>query len=240
MDAAVRLGVAMVLVVPCTDWFITFTQLGGGDTHRATLFAPVRLVVQMVMLPAYIWLFFGGDLVLEVARGPMLWSFLGLIVTPFGLAALTQRWWVQEAARARLLAALPVPLLAGVIFLIAASQVDLLRGQMSWMLFARTSLVFVAFLVVAGLLGRLMSRTVGLGIRDGRALTFSFGTRNSFVVLPLALALPQGFELATVVIVLQSLVELFGMAGYVWWVPTVLLPDSIHSIGPGQVDRGNR
>lgn len=29
-DPAVRLGVLLVLLVPCTDWFITFTHLGGA------------------------------------------------------------------------------------------------------------------------------------------------------------------------------------------------------------------
>ena len=30
-DPAIRLGVLLVLLVPCTDWYITFTHLGGGD-----------------------------------------------------------------------------------------------------------------------------------------------------------------------------------------------------------------
>ena len=42
-ELAIRIGVAMVLLVPCTDWFITFTQLGGGDTKRAIAFAPLSL-----------------------------------------------------------------------------------------------------------------------------------------------------------------------------------------------------
>lgn len=29
-EPAIRLGVLLVLLVPCTDWFITFTHLGGG------------------------------------------------------------------------------------------------------------------------------------------------------------------------------------------------------------------
>ncbi|HET6376561.1 MAG TPA: arsenic resistance protein, partial [Methylocella sp.] len=29
----VRLGVLLVLLVPCTDWFITFTHLARGDTR---------------------------------------------------------------------------------------------------------------------------------------------------------------------------------------------------------------
>jgi ACR3 family arsenite efflux pump ArsB len=53
-------------------------------------------------------------------------------------------------------------------------------------------------------------------------LIFSFGTRNSFVVLPLAIALPEVWVAAVVVIVFQSLVELFGMVAYLKWVPRLI------------------
>jgi ACR3 family arsenite efflux pump ArsB len=46
------------------------------------------------------------------------------------------------------------------------------------------------------------------------------------VVLPIALALPPSWEAAVVVIVFQSLVELFGMIAYLWWVPRRLFPHS--------------
>ena len=51
---------------------------------------------------------------------------------------------------------------------------------------------------------------------------FSLGTRNSFVVLPLALALPPEWRLAIVVIVFQSLVELLGVLVYLKAVPRLL------------------
>ena len=44
------------------------------------------------------------------------------------------------------------------------------------------------------------------------------GTLNA-LVLPLALALPQGWSIAAVVVVTQSLVELLGMLVYLRWVP---------------------
>jgi ACR3 family arsenite transporter len=61
----------------------------------------------------------------------------------------------------------------------------------------------------------------------GRTLAFSLGTRNSFVVLPFALALPAGWETTVVVIVFQSLVELFGMVFYLWWLPRHLFKQPI-------------
>jgi ACR3 family arsenite efflux pump ArsB len=58
----------------------------------------------------------------------------------------------------------------------------------------------------------------------GRTLAFSLGTRNSFVVLPFALALPPGWE-AAVLIVLQSLVELLGMVLCLWALPRWVFAD---------------
>ena len=50
-------------------------------------------------------------------------------------------------------------------------------------------------------------------------VAFSFGTRNSFVVLPLAL--PVSLEMAVVVVVCQSLVELLGMIAYLRWLSSL-------------------
>ena len=63
-------------------------------------------------------------------------------------------------------------------------------------------------------------------METGRTVIFSLGTRNSFMVLPLALSIPEAWATAVVVIVVQSLVELFGMMLYLRWVPGRLLPDT--------------
>lgn len=75
---------------------------------------------------------------------------------------------------------------------------------------------------VAALIAKVLALTMHLPVDRGRTLAFSLGTRNSFVVLPFALALPSGWELAAVVIVVQSMVELFGMVAYLWWLPNHL------------------
>ena len=62
---------------------------------------------------------------------------------------------------------------------------------------------------------------------QGRTLAFSMGTRNSFIVLPFALSLPAGWEIAAIVVVIQSLTELFGKVFCLWFVPNVLLKDRV-------------
>lgn len=224
-DPALRLGVLLVLLVPCTDWFITFSQLGGGDVPRAIAVTPLNLALQLLLLPFYLWGMAGGG-VSAAFTFAQVWPALLVVLLPLALAALTERW--TEAKRERhilrtRLAWWPVPLLALVVFLIAGAQVQTVMATPGRLLAVLP--VFVAFLVLAALLAKALAVIWHLPAAQGRTLAFSLGTRNSFVVLPFALTLPAGWEIAAAVIVLQSLVELFGMAVYLWWLPQRLFAD---------------
>lgn len=216
---AVRLGVLLVLLVPCTDWFITFSQLGGGDVPRALAVTPANLLLQLLLLPFYLWLMLDGTpaVVLTPAEA---WPALLVVLLPLLCAALSERWIEARRERAVLrarLAGWPVPLLAWVVFLIADAQARQAREALA--LLPVLVPVFVAFLLLAALLAKVLARGFGLPVAQGRTLAFSFGTRNSFVVLPFALGLPAGWEMAALVVVVQSLVELLGMMAYLWWLP---------------------
>jgi ACR3 family arsenite transporter len=223
-DPALRLGVLLVLLVPCTDWFVTFTQLAGGDVPRAIALTPINLALQLLLLPVYLWLLLGAGVTVVFGAEPLL-AFLLIVVLPLALAWLTERRLEHHPAGATIalrLALLPVPLLALVVFLIAASQVHAVAAASPVYLVA--ALVFVLFLVAALVLARLLAGLFGLDPAAGRTLAFSLGTRNSFVVLPLALAFPAGLEAAAMVIVLQALVELLGMIAYLRIVPRLVFP----------------
>jgi arsenite transporter len=221
-DPALRLGVALVLLVPCTDWFIVFSHLGGGDPRRAIVVTPLHLVLQLALLPLYLWLLL-GDVVRVVDLDHVATVFALLVAGPLLTAWLVQRVSatrpVARAALARLEHA-PVALLAVVLLLVSASQVGG-AAEVVEVLPAALS-VFVAYLVLALVIGRGLARALRLPTAAARSLTFSLGTRNSFVVLPFALALPAAWGLAVAVIVLQSLVELFGMLAYLRAVPRLL------------------
>lgn len=222
-DPAIRLGVLLVLLVPCTDWFISFTHLCGGDGGRAIAAAPILLLVQLFLLPVYMWLFM-GNIAIELTVGShLLPAFFGLIITPLILAWFTERL-TEKHQRVQILVNwlgwLPVPLLALVVFLIAGSQISLVigNGALLW----SALVVFVLYLAAAAIIGKGLSELFGFSPTIGRTLTFSFGTRNSFVMLPLALSLPEPWRAAVIVIVFQSLVELFGMVAFLRWLPRLI------------------
>jgi arsenite transporter len=224
-DPAVRLGIALVLLVPCTDWFITFAQLGGGDARRAVVVTPLNLLVQFVTLPLYLWLLLGDTFTAIIDIERLAVVFVTLIVLPLTAAAAVQhrsRSRSRSARRLHHLERLPVPLLAVVLLLVAASQAPMLPALTAVLIGVLT--VYVLFLAAALVLGRALGTVAGLDTAATRTLTFSLGSRNSFVVLPFALALPSAWQLAVGVIVLQSLVELFGMLVYLRLVPRLIRP----------------
>lgn len=198
------------------------------QSTRAIAATPVLLTAQLALLPLYLWLFVGSqfDLNLELGRH-LLPAFVGLIIVPLVLAFLTEKWAedYRKATRfIRLMGLMPVPLLTVVLFIISMRQVSQIdsAGPLIWPLM----ILFPAYLLAAALVGKALRRVFRLPVATGRTVIFSLGTRNSFVVLPLALSMPEAWAAAVVVIVVQSLVELFGMMLYLRWVPSRLLPNT--------------
>lgn len=221
-DPAVRLGLLLVLLVPCTDWFITFTGLGRGDAAAATALTPITLLAQLALLPVYLWLMTGVDSA-SVFTLDQVWPAVLVVLAPLALAALTEvlaRRRPQGEQFVQRLGWFPVPLLAVVIFLVAAGHVGEVLDSAE--LLPIVAGIVLAYLAAALILAKLLAAVAGLPVAQGRTLAFSLGTRNSFIVLPFALALPAGWEVAAIVVVMQSLVELFGLVFYLWFVPRVL------------------
>jgi len=76
---------------------------------------------------------------------------------------------------------------------------------------ARVIPLFVAFALIMPAVGDAIGRLARQGREERLALAFSGVTRNSLVVLPLALALPDSMGVAPIVVVTQTLVELIVM-----------------------------
>ncbi|MFB9905983.1 bile acid:sodium symporter [Allokutzneria oryzae] len=225
---AVRVGVLLVLLTPCVDYVIVFSGLAGASGQRLLAATPLLLLAQMLLLPVFLWLFLGRDLAAIVEAGPFVHAFLVLIVIPLGLAWLTQAWAARRPAGATFTTAANatmVPLMIATLAVVTASQLpklgDDLRAVLAVVPF------YVGFLVVMAVLGVVVARLFRLNARDGRAIVFTGATRNSLVVLPLALALPDAFAVVPAVIVTQTLVEVLGMVVYIRLVPT-LLPEPAH------------
>lgn len=217
---AVVVGLLLTLLTPCIDYVVVFTGVAGGDRERLLACTPILLGLQALLLPGYLWLLGPGpDPGSLVSPGPFVTALVALLLLPLGAALLTRRAGPRSAAR-RLRAgadAAMVPLLALVLLAVAASQVPRLDGRLDEVAAAVPLLVgFTAAMLVVGLLA---ARLTGLAVPEARALVLSGITRNSLVVLPLALTLPPELDLAPAVVVTQTLVELLVLLGLVRALP---------------------
>ncbi|WOQ69227.1 bile acid:sodium symporter [Microbacterium limosum] len=215
-ERAVLVGVLLVLLTPCVDYVIVFTGLAGGSRARLLAATPLLMLAQMALLPAYLWLMVGGSFVAELDLRPFVDAFLLLIVLPLAAAVATQLLAARAAWARRVDAAatgLMVPLMMATLAVVVASQVPGVAGR--WTVLAGLLPLYVAFAAVMIALGRGAGSLARLDAPGRRAVVFSGVTRNSLVVLPLALALPSAYALTPLVVVTQTLVELLVMVAMV-------------------------
>lgn len=226
-EPVILVGVFMVLLTPCIDYVITFTELAGGDSEQVTAATPALMIVQLLLLPLYMWLFMGRQVAEVIEPGPFIEAFLLIIALPLVLAWLTEMWAERSETGARwqeTMGWLPVPMMGLTLLVVIASQLPRVYDSIGQI--AAVVPVYVAFLVVMPLLGRLAAGLFRMDVGESRALVFTSVTRNSLVILPLALALPSGYELAPAIVVTQTLVELTGMVVLTRVVPGWLLSES--------------
>lgn len=250
-DQALLVGVLLVLLTPCIDYVIVFTGLAGGASDRLLAATPLLMLAQMLLLPVYLLVFVGPGLVSAIDPAPFVHALVWLIIVPLALAALTQwragreggppavgRAAVGHAAVGRsavgppavgrslmaAMQALMVPLMMATLAVVVGSQIVGVRQELGSLLAVVP--LYAAFLLVMVPLGLLAAKPARLDTPATLAVVFSGATRNSLVVLPLALALPQPLALAALVVVTQTLVELVGMVAYVRFLPRLVPADS--------------
>jgi ACR3 family arsenite efflux pump ArsB len=222
-DRVLLIGVLFVLLTPCVDYVIVFTGIAGGAKDRLLAAAPLLMLAQMLLLPLYLWLFVGAEFAQAVDLAPFVEAFLLLIALPLVAAGLTQLAAVRTRAgrivQDVVLGAM-VPLMMLTLAVVVASQITGVGHQLAALLIVIP--VYVLFAAVMVPIGAVAGRIARLDEPGRRAIVFSGVTRNSLVVLPLVLALPERFDLAPLVVVTQTLVELMIMVVFVRLIPRLI------------------
>lgn len=224
LHPAILLGVCLVLLTPCIDYVIPFTKLGKGDEKLILASTPLLFIVQLLLLPVYLTFFIGTDISVIVSIGPFLEAFLLLIALPLILAVITQLFAKKSSAGEALLnlsGQLPELLMAAVLFTVVAAQIGKVYNDLS--IIITVIPIYVLYLIITPFISKVIASLFSLAPHAGRALAFSTGTRNSLVVLPLALALPGEWSvIASSVIVTQTITELIGELFYIKLIPKLI------------------
>lgn len=220
VDRALLVGVLFVLLAPCVDYVIVFTGLAGGAADRLLAATPLLMLAQLVLLPVWLRLFAGAEVVDSVDPAPFVSAFFWLIVVPLAAAVVTQLLGRVGRRVSHGMGVAMVPLMMAVLAAVVASQINRVAGQ--WSDLVRVVPVYVVFAVVMGGVGLVAGRVAGLDVPGVRAVMFTGVTRNALVILPVVLALPAAYHLAPAAVVTQTLVELLVMVVMVTVVPKLV------------------
>lgn len=218
----ISIGVLLVLLTPCIDYVIVFTHLGKGDSQSVLAATPLLFIFQMLLLPLFLWVFLGKETIGIIEVTPFIKAFIYLIVIPFVLSIITQVASKSDSKIGQTIMNfsgwLPVPFMALTFFVVIASQILTLHSNPGPIYTVLP--IYIAFAIFAPFIGMLSARMFKVSFYSARAVAFSTSTRNSLVVLPLALSLPAPEnQLVAVVIVTQTIVEVFFELIYIKVIP---------------------
>lgn len=219
-DRGLLLGVLLVLLTPCIDYVIVFAGLAGGAKARLLAVSPLLMLLQILLLPVYLLLFAGADAVAHIEVLPFIEAFVVLIVIPLAAAAIVQALARRFRAGVMIengMAVAMVPLMMLTLAVVIGSQIAAVGSELGDLL--RLIPLYVVFPLVMVAVGIVAGRVARLDVPAVRAVIFSGATRNSLVVLPLALALPSALSIAPLAVVTQTLIELIAMVIFVRLIP---------------------
>ncbi|TDR48107.1 ACR3 family arsenite efflux pump ArsB [Pseudomonas brenneri] len=220
---AILIGALLVLLTPCIDYVVVFTHIGKGDARLTLAATPLLLLLQLALLPLYLTLI-PSEAAVTITLGPFVEAFVLLIAIPLLLAVLTCAGARRSPGIARWnqgWAWMPVPAMATVLLVVIGSQIAFVAQEIEQLL--PVIPVYLGFMLLAPVVGALTARAFRLPAATARSVTFSSTTRNSLVVLPLALALPEDMRmLAAAAIITQTLIELVCELIYIRVIPALV------------------
>ncbi len=212
----VFIGLIMLLVTPCTDWYLVFTGMSKGNVELGMSILPVNLVLQVCLMPVYLMLFAGSEIQIPVAT--LLEDIVFVLGVPL-VAAAAVRWAARGSARfsegvSRHGDDVSLLFLCVAVVAMFASEGDALMDNPVLLVE-----MFVPLLIFFGLL-LLLSQVVGRALRfeyrDTTALTFTSLARNSPLALAIASVAFADEPLASLALVIGPLIELPVLSVVSW------------------------
>jgi len=202
-------GLVIYFMSPCTDWFLSFTRLAGGNVALGTALIPVNMAVQLLLYPLFLTLFTNHIVAVDpdvLGETLLHWFLLPLIVAQAAHQLL--RWLLASERFGRILASAdaltPWVTAALVLQIFAANVATLLehRTVFAWVLLA----VFV-FFVLTWLVGELVSRLFRLPYPEHALLTMTIAARNAPLMLAVTMAVLPDQPLIYAALIIGMLVE---------------------------------
>ena len=202
----ILIGFFMLILTPCTDWYLVFTKMAKGDVTLSLSILPINLVLQIILLPIYLIIFFSSGNAMDYSQ--LAYSLLIVIVIPFAAAQIVKIILnnnLKEKATA-LFSSLQIWFLALAVFCIFASQGELLFANLNSVV--KIFIPLILFFITNVIIDLLLSEKIKFSYSEYASLTMTTLARNSPLALAIAINSFPGHELIAIALVIGPLIEL--------------------------------
>ena len=207
----IRIGLLMLLITPCTDWYLVFTATAKGNVPLSSALLPLNLILQIVLMPVYLILFFNTQIDLDIPQ--LLWSMVFVLIIPI-IASVVVKFISTKAETVKKIESkitdngdnLQLFFLCLAIMVMFASQADELMNNLD--LFVMLIIPLLIFFVVNYSISTTVSKIQKYDYKDTTSLVFTTMARNSPLSLAIAVAAFPDATLLLLVLVIAPLIEL--------------------------------
>lgn len=196
----------MLILTPCTDWYLVFTKMAKGEMKLSLSILPINLVLQIILLPVYLLIFFSSGNAMDYSQ--LLFSLSIVIVLPLTISQIL-KFTLNDGLKEKvsgLLSDLQIWFLALAVFCIFASQGNLLFENLESVMTIFIPLII--FFIVNVIVDLIVSNHMDFTYSEYASLTMTTLARNSPLALAIAINSFQGHELISIALVIGPLIEL--------------------------------
>lgn len=205
------IGYIMLMVTPCTDWYLIFTGIAKGNVALGSSILPLNLVLQLVLLPLYVFLIGGNsvdmntiDLVKGVVSTLIIPLVCAILIRKIILNKISQEDFDEKVATKA--CDYQGYFLNAAIVSMFASQGKILLENIQVLLILLIPVLL--FFIINFCVGRLVGKVMKLSYEDNVSLNLTTLARNSPIALAIAVATFLDKPLISLALIIGPLIEL--------------------------------
>lgn len=213
------IGFIMLIITPCTDWYLVFTKMVKGDLNLSLSILPTNLILQIILLPVYLIIFFSNSNSMSYTN--LAYSLIIVIVIPFLLAQITKLVLNTQLNEkiTDFFSNYQILFLALAVFAIFNSQGSLLFENLNSVL--TIFIPLITFFITNTIIDLLISEQINFTYEEYASLTMTTLARNSPLALAIAINSFPNHELISIALVIGPLIELpvlYIVSRFVLWI----------------------
>lgn len=209
MHPWMQIGLAIYFMSPCTDWFLGFTRLAGGNVALGAALIPLNMAAQLLLYPFYLQLVSHNVVHVDAAviSDTMLrWFMLPLLLAVVLSGLLSSLLGLDTLRRLQRYADKAVPLcLALLVLEIFGANVAVIQTHA--MVFTRLLAAVFVFFAATYLLSEAVGRICRYSYPEHALLTMTVAARNAPLMLTVTMAALPGQPLIYAALVMGMLLE---------------------------------